>query len=122
MLSFDGEEEAASEGVDIIEARDEGGIAVRRRGGEITVSEDDEPPDEGEHEPGEDEGEREHEQRPAPLRVHKGGEDVLQVAAPALGHVPLYYVAVAVLEDDSFAHAPCGVAGLAISETEDVTG
>lgn len=119
MLCFDGEEEAAGEGVDVVEAGDEGDVGVGRGWGEVPVGEDDEPPDEGEHEPGEDEGEREHQQRPAPLRVHEGGEDVLQVSAPALGHVPLDNVAVPVLEDDALLHASGCVSGLTVSEKED---
>lgn len=115
MLCFDGEEEAAGERVDVVEAGDEGDIFIGWRWGKIAVGEDDEPPDEGKHEPGEDEGKREHQQRPAPLRVHEGGEDVLQVSAPALGHVPLDNVAVSVFEDDTFFHASGCVSGLTVS-------
>lgn len=82
------------------------------------MGEDDEPPYEGEQKPGEDEGEGEHEQRPAPLGVHEGGEDVLQVSAPALGHVPLDNVAVSVFEDDALFHASGSVAGLTVSGTD----
>lgn len=82
------------------------------------MGEDDEPPYEGEQKPGEDKGEGEHEQRPAPLGVHEGGEDVLQVSAPALGHVPLDNVAVSVFEDDALFHASGSVAGLTVSGTD----
>lgn len=80
------------------------------------MGEDDEPPDESEQQPGEDEGEREHEQRPAPLRVHESREDVLKVSAPALGHVPLDDVTVSVFEDDAFSDASCCVTGLTVSK------
>lgn len=116
VLGFDGEEEAAGEGVDIVETGDEGFAGVGGRA-EVAVREDDEPPDEGEEEPGQDEGEGEHEQRPAPLGVHEGSEDILKVPAPALRHVPLDYVTVSVLEDDTLAHAARCVSGLAISIT-----
>lgn len=79
------------------------------------MGEDNEPPYQGEEEPREDEREGEYEQRPAPLSVYEGGEDVLQVSAPALGHVPLDNVAVSVFEDDALLHASGCVAGLTVS-------
>lgn len=84
------------------------------------MGEDDEPPNECEEEPGEDEGEGEDQQRPAPLGVHKGREDVLKVSAPALGHVPLDDVTVAVLEDDTLANASYCVASLSISANKHI--
>lgn len=115
MLCFHGEQEAAGEGIDVVEAGNECNIFVWRGRGEVSVGEDDEPPDESEQKPGEDEGEREHEQRPAPLSVHEGREDVLKVSAPALGHVPLDDVAVPVFEDDAFSDASRCVTGLTVS-------
>lgn len=47
MLGLDGEEETAGKGVDVIEARNWSG-GVWRRGVEIAMGEDDEPPDESE--------------------------------------------------------------------------
>lgn len=119
MLGFHGEQEAASESVDVVETGDEGDIFVGRWRGEVSVGEDDEPPDEREQQPGEDEGESEHEQRPAPLRVHEGREDILQVSAPALGHVPLDDVAVPVFEDDALSDASCCVTGLTVSANKE---
>lgn len=80
------------------------------------MGEDNEPPDEGKEEPGENKGEREHKQRPAPLRIHERGEDVLKVSAPALGHVPLDDIAVSVLEDDALSNASRCVTGLTVSK------
>lgn len=60
VLGFNWEEEAPGEGVDVVEARDERFGRVLGRV-EIAVGEDDQPPDEREEEPGEDEGESEHE-------------------------------------------------------------
>lgn len=115
MLCFHGEQEAAGEGVNIVETWNERDVFVWRGRGEVSVREDDEPPDEGEQQPGEDEGEGEHEQRPAPLRVHEGREDVLKVSAPALGYVPLDDVAVTVLKDDALSDASRCVTGLTVS-------
>lgn len=75
------------------------------------MSEDDQPPDKGKQEPGQDKGEGEDQQRPAPLCVHEGREDICHVSAPALGHVPLHYIAVSLLEDDPLPHPSCGVSG-----------
>lgn len=66
-----------------------------------------EPPDEREPEPGEDEGERECQQRPAPLRVHQRGEHVLQEAHAPLRDLRLEDVALAILEDSSSSGAAC---------------
>lgn len=82
---------------------------------QVAVGEDDKPPDEGEQEPGEDERESENHQRPTPLRVHEGREDVLEISAPALSHVPLDYVTVSVLEYDALSYASRCVSCLAVS-------
>lgn len=85
---------------------------------EVAVRVGDQPPDDREHQPTEDEVQREDEQRPAPLRVHQRGEDVLEVLAAPLRHIALDDVAVAVLEDDAFADAASVEAGLAVSVCE----
>lgn len=118
MLCFHGEQKASGKCIDVVEAGNECNVFVRRGRGEVSVGEDDEPPDESKQQPGEDEGEREHQQRPAPLRVHEGGEDILKVSAPALGHVPLDDVAITVFEDDAFSDASCCIAGLSVSENK----
>jgi hypothetical protein len=66
----------------------------------------DEPPNNSEPEPGQEEVEGEHKESPSPLRVYKSCKDVLQVASSSLGHVPLYNVAIAVLENDSLPYPP----------------
>lgn len=82
------------------------------------MSEDNEPPDEGKKKPREDERESKYKQRPAPLCIHEGREDILEVSAPALGYVPLDHVAVPVLKDDALSHATRCVSSLTISETK----
>lgn len=82
------------------------------------MSEGDEPPDDGEPEPGEDEAEGKHDEGPPPLGVHEGGEDVLKEAQPALGDARLQNIALAVLEDcapPDFAHAPETVGAVSAS-------
>lgn len=56
VLSFDGEKETTGERGDAIQT----GFVAGRRSAYIAVSEDDEPPDEGEEKPGENEGKCEH--------------------------------------------------------------
>lgn len=49
VLRFHGEEKASGKWIDVIETGNESGVGVWGRGIEVTVGEDDEPPDEGEH-------------------------------------------------------------------------
>lgn len=67
----------------------------------VAVRESDEPPDDGEEEPRTDEAQTEGEQRPAPLRVDEGREDVLEEAKPLLRQLRLDDVALAIFEDRS---------------------
>jgi hypothetical protein len=73
-----------------------------------------EPPYNCEPKPGEQEVEGEHKKSPSPLCIYKRSEDILQVASPSLGHVPLHNVAVPVLEHDSFPYSPRTEASLPV--------
>lgn len=70
---------------------------------QVAVRERDQPPDDGEAQPGQHERQREHDQRPAPLRVHQRGEHVLQEADAPLRDALLRHVALAVLQDGAAA-------------------
>lgn len=76
MLSFDAEEEAACEGGNIADAWCPRFVPGSGRF-EVTVGKEDEPPEDGEAQPGKEEVHREDQERPTPLRIHQGGEDVL---------------------------------------------
>lgn len=115
MLGLNREQEASGEGINVIKAWDIGDIGVGL-GAKVPMGENNEPPDKCKEEPGQDKGEGEYKQRPAPLCVHEGRENILEVSAPALGHVPLDYVAVSVLEDDTFSDTSGSITGLTVSE------
>lgn len=63
------------------------------------MSECDQPPDHGKGQPGKEEAERKGNQRPTPLGIDQGGEDVLQEAQSAAVQLGLHNIAVAILED-----------------------
>ena len=69
------------------------------------MREGDQPPDDRKGQPGEEEAEGEREQRPAPLRVNEGGEDVLEKPQSPTVQLGLHNVAVAILEDRPLAEA-----------------
>lgn len=102
MLGLDAEQEAAGEGEDIVDAGRPVVLDLERRQValvEVTVGEGDQPPDHGEAQPGEHEAQAEAEQRPAPLRVHQGREDVLEEAQRPPRDAGLEDVAVAILQN-----------------------
>ena len=76
MLRLDAEEETSCERSHIADARDPGLVAGRGRL-EVPVGEEDQPPENGEPQPGEEEVHGEHQEGPPPLGVHQSGEDVL---------------------------------------------
>ena len=84
MLRLDAEEECGSKCVHVGDAcfveSLSIGVGVAMGGGHRV-------PHERKAQPREQEIHGEHEKRPAPLSVHQRGEDVLQIAAPSLGHV-----------------------------------
>ena len=102
VLRLDGEEQRGDERVDLLDARLPLLVVEVV---EVAVGEAHEPPDHGEGEPAEREGEGEQHQVVAPLDVHEGGEDVGQVAAPALADVRLRDVHLAVLVHQPAPHA-----------------
>ena len=73
----------------------------------VSVGDSDQPPEDCEHEPAEEEAQAENQQRPSPLDVDQGGDDVGQVAPPPLRQVALDDVQLAVLEDDALAELAC---------------
>jgi hypothetical protein len=77
MLRLNAEQKARSEGMNRRDARGPGGVTQVDLV-QIAVSVDYQPPDDGKHEPTEEEVEGEHQQGPPPLSVHQSGEDVLQ--------------------------------------------
>lgn len=102
MLRLDAEQEAGREIEDVDDARSETGFLLVGRkvlGLEVAVREGDQPPDDGETEPGEQEGCGEDDERPTPLGVDERREDVLQEAEAALRTTGLEDVALAVFED-----------------------
>lgn len=70
---------------------------------QVAMGERNQPPDHGEEQPRSDEAEGKHEQRPAPLGVHKGCEDVLQEAQVLLRNLGSGNIALAALQDGPFA-------------------
>ena len=72
----------------------------------VSVSEGDEPPNDGKRQPTQHEAQRENQHRPPPLDVHHRREDVGQVSTTSFGHVRLHHVAFAVLHDDPLAYPP----------------
>lgn len=100
VLSLDAEQEATGEREDVVDARRPVVLRLVRRQVtflEVTVGERDQPPDHRESQPGEDEAQAEAEQRPSPLSVHQGCEDVLEETQGTPGDPRLQHVAVAVL-------------------------
>lgn len=108
-LRLDAVEEAAGEVVDAVHAGRP--VDVVLVGGqvvllEVAVDEEDEPPDDGEEEPGEHVRAAEGEQRPAPLGVDEQVEGVQE--ADDYGAVLGDDVVLAVLEDDALANVAQG--------------
>lgn len=115
VLGLDTEEETAGEGEDVVDA---GRPVVLHLEGrkvaffEVTVGEGDQPPDHREPQPGEHKRQAEAEQRPTPLGVHQGREDVLEEAQRPPRDAGLQHVAVAILQHGSatqFARGACSV-------------
>ena len=75
MLGFKREEEAGCEVLDVVDA---GHMIVWQLKAEITMGENDEVPDAGKDDPGDDEGGGEAEQGPGPRQVDHGGEEVFE--------------------------------------------
>lgn len=73
---------------------------------QVAMCKRNQPPDHGKKQPRTDEAEGEHQQSPAPLGVHQGCENVLQEAQVLLRHLGCGYVALAALQDGSFAVLP----------------
>lgn len=83
MLRLDTEEEAAREREDVVDARHPLVLNLIWRQVlflKITVSERDQPPDHGKAQPREKETQGKAEQRPSPLRIYQGREDILKEA------------------------------------------
>lgn len=68
---------------------------------QITMREEYQPPDDGKQQPRQKERRSEHQQRPSPLGVDQGREDVLQEPQAPSGPPALEDVALSVLEDRS---------------------
>ena len=102
VLGLQAEEEATREVLDVIHTCAPR-VVVDILRVKVAVRYSDQPPEDGEQEPAQEEAEAEHEQRPPPLDVDQGGDDVSQVAPSPLGEVALNDVQLAILEDDSFA-------------------
>lgn len=77
MLCLDAEQERGGEPVHVGDAVVGCGVVGGRPEVKVVVGDHDEPPDHGETCPAEEKAEGEHEQCPAPLGIHQGGEDVL---------------------------------------------
>ena len=78
VLRFEREEEAGCEVLDVVDASD---MIVGQLKAEVAVGENNEVPDSGEDDPGNDEGGREAEQGPRPGKVDHRGEEVFEKPA-----------------------------------------
>jgi len=98
VLRFNTKEECSGEAVHGMHA---GTVRALTLGFEVTVGRSHREPQQCKAQPREQKVHGENKQRPAPLRVNEGGEDVLQVTPPPLGHIRLRHVAIAALEDNA---------------------
>lgn len=72
---------------------------------QVAVCECNQPPDNGKGQPREKEAEGKGDQRPSPLRINEGRENVLEKAQSATTQLLLHHIAVSIFEDSPFAES-----------------
>ena len=88
MLCFQGEEEARGEVLYVLYTSH---MVVPKLKTKVAMCEDDEVPDAGEHDPGDDERGGEAEQRPGPRQVDHRGEEVFEEPVYLYLYLYLYF-------------------------------
>lgn len=124
VLRLDAVQEAAGEVVDVEHAGGPVSVLLERREMvrlQVAVREEDQPPDDGEAQPGEEEAGGEDQEGPSPLGVHQSREDVLQEADAAPRTLRLQDVAVAIFEDGPSADFPDGARTERFPETKQIS-